>query len=53
MSYRLARFIDAPLQPGVKRKVAREPFQRLFAEVKILETVSRFSHWLHRAEAGC
>ena len=53
MSYRLAHFIDAWLQPDVKRRAVREPFQRLFAEVKILETVSRFSDWLHQAEAGC
>jgi hypothetical protein len=50
---KLSGFINTWLQPGVKSKAKRQPFQRLSFQAKTVETVFCVLLSVHRAEARC
>jgi len=48
-----SNFADTWLQPGIKSKEKREPFERLFFMAETVETVLLVFLSLHLAKARC
>jgi hypothetical protein len=53
MNKRFGDVANTWLQPGVKSKAKRKPFQRLSSQAKTVETVFCIFLLEHRAEARC